>query len=71
VVRYKILLETQTLVVPQKVRELLGFRKNSLLNPLLALYKISRRINVDWLLKSLILPSQYKKEIMALDSARA
>lgn len=68
-VRYKILLETQTLVVPQKVRELLGFRKISLLHPLIALYKVCRSINIDWLLKALILPSKYKKEISALDGA--
>lgn len=65
--RYRILLETQTLVVPQPVHSLLGFRKISLLYPLLALYKVSRSMKVDWLLKSLILPSKFKKEIMALD----
>ena len=66
-VRYRILLETQTLVVPQPVHRLLGFRKISLLYPLLVLYKVSRSIKVDWLLKSLIFPSRYKKEIVALD----
>lgn len=66
-VRYRLLLEAQTLVVPQKVRELLGFRKISLLNPLIGLYKFSRKIKLDWLLKALILPSAYKKEIRELD----
>lgn len=70
-VRYRILLEAQTLVVPQKVRELLGFRKISLLSLLLGLYKLGRSINLDWLLKLLILPSKYKKEIKALDTMRA
>jgi uncharacterized protein (DUF2236 family) len=65
--RYRILLEAQTLVVPQKVRELLGFRRISLLNPLIGLYKLSRSMNSDWLLKALILPSRYKDEIKALD----
>jgi hypothetical protein len=69
-VRYRILLEAQTLVVPQKVRELLGLRKMSLLNPLVALYKVCRTFNVDSLLKALILPSAYKKEIRALDTVR-
>jgi uncharacterized protein (DUF2236 family) len=68
VIRYKILLEAQTLVVPQKVRELLNFRRTSLLNPLIGLYKLSRSLKVDWLLKALILPSGYKKEIKALDN---
>jgi uncharacterized protein (DUF2236 family) len=66
-VRYKILLETQTLVVPQKVSELLGFRRISLLKPLIGLYKLSRSMKMDWLLKALILPSKYRNEIKALD----
>jgi uncharacterized protein (DUF2236 family) len=70
-VRYRLLLETQTLVVPQKVRKLLGLRRVSLLNPLIGLYKLSRRLKVDWLLKALILPSKYKKEIKALDIVSA
>jgi uncharacterized protein (DUF2236 family) len=71
VIRYKILLEAQTLVVPQEVRELLNYRRISLLKPLIGLYKLSRRMKVDWLLKALILPSGYKKEIKALDNQPA
>jgi uncharacterized protein (DUF2236 family) len=67
-VRYRILLETQTLVVPRRVHELLGFRKVSLLHPLLLIYKVSKMMKVDWLLKALLLPSKYKKEIKALDN---
>lgn len=67
VVRYSILVEAQILVVPQQVNKLLGFRKVSLLNPLLGLYKLSRSMKADWLLKSLILPSHYKDEIKSLD----
>lgn len=70
-VRYRILLETQTLVVPQPVQALLGFRKISLLYPLLAFYKMSKKIKIDWLLKVIILPSKYKKEIKALDNGLA
>jgi hypothetical protein len=68
VIRYKILVEAQTLVVPQKVRELLNLRRTSLLSPLIGLYKLSRSMKVDWLFKALILPSGYKKEIKALDN---
>ena len=71
VIRYKMLLEAQTLVVPQKVRELLNFRRISLLKPLIRLYKLGRSMKVDWLLKALILPSGYKKEIKALDNEPA
>lgn len=70
-VRYRLLLETQTLIAPQKVRELLGLRNISILRPLLEIYKLSCRANLDWLLKSLILPSQYKKEIRSLDRVPA
>lgn len=65
--RYRILLEAQTLVVPEKVGKLLGLRSFSLLKPILGLYKMSRIIKADWLLKSLIMPPGYKKEIKALD----
>jgi len=71
VIRYKLLLEAQTLVVPQQVRELLNFRRTSLLYPLIGLYKLGRSMKVDWLLKALILPSGYKKEIKALDNEPA
>jgi len=69
--RYRMLLETQTLIVPEKLRELLGFRKISFLKPLIGLYKLSRNLRLDWLLKALILPSAYKKEIKALDNMEA
>jgi Uncharacterized protein conserved in bacteria (DUF2236). len=66
-VRYKLLLEGQKLVVPEKVNELLQLGKISLLRPILSLYKLSRKIRLDWFLKSIILPKQYQSEIKALD----
>lgn len=68
--RFKILIEAQTVVAPQAVREMLGFRKVSLLPLLIAVYKMFRFVKVDWVLKELILPSKYKKEIKALDQIR-
>lgn len=65
--RYRLLLETQTLVAPKKVRQLLSLHKYSLLSPLIPLYKIFRSVKFDWILKELILPSAYKKEIRELD----
>ncbi len=65
--RYKILLEAQAQVVPQRVRLLLGFRKPSVPFPLIPLYKASKNLKIDRLLKSLILPAAYQKEIRALD----
>ncbi len=68
-VRYRLLLETQILISPKKVRRLLMLRNISFLSPLIVCYKISRYINLDWLLKELILPQKYKNEIRAMDHA--
>lgn len=67
-VRFRLLLETQILIVPNSVRQLLSLRQYSLLSPFISLYKISRSFRLDWLLKEMILPSSYKKEIKALDN---
>jgi hypothetical protein len=68
IVRYKILLESQILVVPKKVNELLQLGKISLIKPLLKIYKLTRYIKLDWFLKAIILPMEYKKEIKDLDA---
>lgn len=65
--RYKILWEGQKLVVPPRVAMLLKMDALSLASPLLSVYKASRRVKLDWFLKSLILPSAYKSEIKDLD----
>lgn len=69
--RYRLLLETQMLVVPEEVRELLGIRRPSAVGPALGLYKVSRKVKLDWFLKSLLLPSEYKEQIRALDQPPA
>jgi hypothetical protein len=65
--RYKILLQSQKLVVPKRVKELLQFGKISWLTPLLGIYKLSRKIKMDGFIKFLILPPEYKNEIKTLD----
>ena len=65
--RYKLLLEGQILVVPKEVNQLLDLGKFSLLKGLLIGYKLTRKIKLDWFLKSIILPGKYKKEIKELD----
>jgi hypothetical protein len=69
-IRYKILLEAQTLVAPERVRALLSFRKRSLLHPVVLAYKVSRVLRLDGRMKDLILPAKYKKEIDALDNIK-
>jgi hypothetical protein len=70
-VRYRLLLEGQKLISPTIVVQQLELSKISWLGPVLAIYKLSRKLNADWLLKSIILPPAYKKEIKALDSMPA
>lgn len=65
--RFKVLIEGQKLVVPDLVRELLNFNDFSLLTPVVPLYKISRLMKMDWLLKNLLFPSDYKDQINKLD----
>jgi len=65
--RFKVLLEGQKLVVPQIVREMLHFSEFSLLTPVVPVYKLSRLMKMDWLLKSILLPSDYKDQIRELD----
>lgn len=65
--RFRVLIEGQKLVVPEKVKELLQFSDFSLLTPVVPLYKISRLMKMDWLLKNILLPSDYKDQINELD----
>lgn len=65
--RYRILLESQMLVVPPVVCRMLRFQRQSLLNPLIGIYKLTRLVKFDRVLKALILPDQYKKQIAELD----
>ena len=65
--RYVLLIEGQKLVVPPQVRRMLGLNKFSFLSPVIPLYKFSRLFKMDWLIKSAVLPSAYKKQIRELD----
>src|ERR1035438_9012903 len=66
-IRYRMLKEAQVLVVPQRVNDLLNLGRFSYLRPVIPLYKFSRWLKLDWFLKSMILPKQYRSEIKALD----
>ena len=65
--RYLLLKEAQVLVVPERVNRLLALGTIRFLQPVLTLYKKSRLLNLHGLLKDLILPSAYKKQIKELD----
>jgi len=64
---YNILIEGQKLIVPQRVKALLSFSNGKLLKPVIPLYKLSRAMKMDAMLKNLLLPKEYKEQIRALD----
>ena len=65
--RFRVLIEGQKLVVPDRVKELLQFGDFSMLTPVVPIYKISRLMKMDWLLKNILLPSDYMDQINELD----
>jgi hypothetical protein len=65
--RYKILVESQKLVIPERVKKMLYFGDFSLLSPAIPVYKIVKLMKIDWLLKSILLPSEYKEQINQLN----
>jgi hypothetical protein len=66
-VRYFILIESQKIVVSDRVKTLLRFGSPVFIRPLLNVYRISKKINADRIMKSLILPPLYKQRIRMLD----
>ena len=68
--RYNVLIEGQKLVVPKKVKDLLDFSSFSLLSPVVPLYKLTRLLRAEWLLKNILLPKEYKDQIRELDVYR-
>jgi ER-bound oxygenase mpaB/B'/Rubber oxygenase, catalytic domain len=68
--RFFILKQSQIMVVPERVKELLGFAKSSTLYPALLLYKISVRLHLSGLIKSALLPKKYAGQIKDLDQSR-
>lgn len=67
--RYFILIQSQRTVVPQQVKTMLGFGNILWFTPVIHLYKFSRFLKLDWFLKNIILPKQYKAQIKDLDVA--
>lgn len=65
--RYRILKESQKLVIPQRVNDLLKLGKPTWVVPLLWIYKVSRVVHLDGILKSILLPNAYKEQIRELD----
>lgn len=67
-VRYKVLIEVQSLIAPPQVRAMLGLRKTSLLYPLLSIYKLSKKLWLDLVLIVLLVPAKFKNQVRKLES---
>jgi len=65
--RYIVLIESQKLVVSERVKSLLNFNSPVLIRPLIKLYRMSRRIKADHMLKFVLFPPLYKHKIRMLD----
>jgi hypothetical protein len=65
--RYLLLLESQILLLPDSVRQMLNLRKTSLLTPMVSVYKLFRSIKLDWMIKEVLLPSAYKQDIKRMN----
>jgi hypothetical protein len=65
--RYKVLIEGQKLVVPKRVIELMKFNKFSFITPLVPIYKFSKIIKLEGVIKAVLLPSAYQTQISELD----
>lgn len=66
-VRYAILIESQKLVCPDTVKAQLHFSSFRWMAIAVPLYQFSRRIKLDGVLKSFLLPSDYKAQINDLN----
>ena len=65
--RFQVLLASQKMVVPPRVKQLLHFSNSSWLGIMLRLYKLARSMKMDWMLKNLLLPQAYRAQVRQLD----
>jgi hypothetical protein len=65
--RYKVLIEAQKLVIPARVKNLLGLSDVQWMKPAVPLYQFSKMMKMDPLIKGLLLPSEFKSQIRAMD----
>jgi uncharacterized protein (DUF2236 family) len=66
--RYQILLQAQMVLVPKRVNKLLNLGYNPMFKGLIKVYQLSKRVGVNSFIKYMIMPPEYKKEIIALDN---
>jgi uncharacterized protein (DUF2236 family) len=67
--RYHLLTNVQMRLVPERVRTLLGLRQRRFLDLLLPVYKMTRWLGVGAFLRNMLLPENYKMQVIDLDMA--
>ncbi|GAC1308764.1 MAG: hypothetical protein NVSMB24_22990 [Mucilaginibacter sp.] len=67
--RYSVLKQVQMRLAPKKVKKQLQLRGIQWVRPLLGLYKLLRKVNLEGLFKNILLPPAYKQQILLLDRA--
>lgn len=65
--RYSLLIGVQKLIVPEIAREMLFKNHFTVLKPIIDVYKISRFLKINKVLKNGLLPSEYKEQIREID----
>jgi len=65
--RYYILLQVQSRLLPAPARQLLRLEPSVWVPLLLPVYKVVRRLKLDRLLKSLLVPAAYRSQVKELD----
>lgn len=65
--RYNLLIGVQKLIVPEIAREMLFKNHFTIFKPIIVVYKISKLLKIDAILKSWLLPADYKKQIREID----
>lgn len=66
--RFYLLKETQSLLVPKEVSELLAVKENSYLKHFIKPYKKIKALNVDWIVKRLLIPNNYLSNLRDIDN---
>ncbi|PSL27239.1 oxygenase MpaB family protein [Dyadobacter jiangsuensis] len=67
--RYHLLRNVQMRLVPERVNALLGLGKGWVVDLLLPAYKFSRRLGVGTFFRNMLLPENYKMQVIDLDMA--
>jgi uncharacterized protein (DUF2236 family) len=66
-IRFRILIEAQKMIVPERVKKLLAYSPVSLLAPVVPVYRLLRKTKLDRLIKHLLVPVEYRQKVFQLD----